>query len=104
MNYSWVSDCGEVFRTHKKDWAHLIPTSADQSAVMAEHFFNCACSLMSRQLRETVEKSLDDFLTFLSLYESGNGYEGEFDNLMFVAKPVSLSHTHTSHTHTHTHL
>ena len=79
-----------MFRTHKQHWAHLLPSSPDKPAVLAEHFFNAACSLMSRQLRETVEKSLTDFLQFLSHYERGNDFEGEFHDLLFVLKPVSL--------------
>lgn len=86
---SWIADCGDVFRTFKHTWAHLIPTSPDTSAVLAEHFFNCACSLMSRQLRETVENSLQNFLAFLSFYEEGNYYEGTFSDLLFPLNPVS---------------
>lgn len=65
----WVVECGEVFRAHKSCWAHLIPSAPSQTAVLAEHFFNCACSLMARQLRETVENSLTDLITFLALYK-----------------------------------
>ncbi len=86
----WVSECGEIFRRYKVDWAHLMPSSPDQPAVLAEHFFNAASSLMARQLRETVEKSLQDFLQFLSHYQIGNDYQEEFNNLLFVSKPVSL--------------
>ena len=58
-----------MFRAHRSCWAHLIPTASSQTAVLAEHFFNCACSLMARQLRETVENSLADLVTFLALYK-----------------------------------
>ncbi len=58
-----------VFREHKSDWAHLIPSSPTESSVLAEHFFNSACSLMARQLREAVEDSLSDFVTFFTQYE-----------------------------------
>ena len=86
----WVVECGEVFRQQRDSWAHLIPTSPGESAVLAEHFFNCACSLMARQLRETVENSLADFLSFLQLYKGGNDYQGDFQDLLFVFQPVSL--------------
>ena len=58
-----------MFRTHHSFWALLIPSAPSQSAVLAEHFFNCACSLMARHLRDTVENSLTDLVTFLSLYK-----------------------------------
>ena len=90
LAFSWVADCGEVFRTFKHVWAHLIPTSPDTSAVLAEHFFNCAASLMARQLRECVENSLNNFLVFLSLYKQGNDYEGTFSDLMFLLSPVRI--------------
>ena len=59
-----------------------------QSAVLAEHFFNTAASLMARQLRETVENSLADFVSFLEQFQEGNDYQGEFEDLMFVSQPV----------------
>lgn len=58
-----------VFREYKSCWAHLIPSSSTESSVLAEHFFSTACSLMARLLREAVEKSLTDFVTFLAQYE-----------------------------------
>lgn len=88
LRNQWVVECGEVFRQQRDSWAHLIPTSPGESAVLAEHFFNCACSLMARQLRETVENSLADFLSFLQLYKGGNDYQGDFQDLLFVFQPV----------------
>lgn len=70
-------------------WSHLIPTSHETSAVLAEHYFNCASGLMAKQLRETVENSLDNFLIFLRRYLKGNSYNGEFSDIMFTLKPVS---------------
>ena len=87
--YRWISDCGDLFRTYKDNWAHLIPTTPEASPILAEHFFNCACGLMSRQLREAVEESLKNFLTFLSYYKAGNKYNGKFFDLMFPLSPVS---------------
>ena len=71
--HRWVEDCGEVFRAHKDGWAHLIPTQQHQRPVLAEHFFNCACSLMAHQLREAMEASLGNFLSFLSQYQVRSG-------------------------------
>lgn len=87
--FRWIAECGELFRTYKSTWAHLIPTNPDFTPVLAEHFFNCASSLMSRHLRETVENSLKNFLAFLSYYKDGNNYAGEFFDLKFPKKPVS---------------
>ena len=64
----WVSACGEVFREQKPSWAHLIPSAPNHSAVLAEHFFNTAATLMARQLRETVIVSLNNFVSLLSPY------------------------------------
>ena len=85
----WISDCGNLFRTYKQCWSGLIPSNPDQTVILAEHFFNCVCGLMARQLRGTVENSLQDFVSFLSLYEQGNDYQGEFHDIMFVSPPVS---------------
>ena len=75
---------------HKKVWEHLVPASPDRAPILVEHFFNTACSLMARHLREAVENSLEEFITFLSLYKEGNNYEGDFQDLMFVFNPVSF--------------
>lgn len=69
FNFSWVTECGDVFRKHKHSWAHLIPSSHNQKAVLAEHFFSTASSLMARQLREAMESSLDEFISFLQIYQ-----------------------------------
>jgi hypothetical protein len=48
---------------------------------------------MARQLRGTVENSLKDFVSFLSLYQQGNDYHGDqFHDIMFVTPPVSNLH------------
>ena len=78
---------------HKGIWDHLVPKSTDRAPILVEHFFNTACSLMARHLRETVEKSLEEFIGFFSHYKEGNDYEGEFKDLMFVFNPVMLSCT-----------
>lgn len=66
---SWVAECGDIFRQQKASWAHLIPSTASQSAVLAEHFFNTAATLMARQLRDTVKVSLDNFVSLLAPYQ-----------------------------------
>ena len=67
----WVSECGDVLRAEKASWAHLIPEDSSQSAVLAEHFFNTAATLMARQLRDTVRVSLDNFVSLLAPYAVG---------------------------------
>ena len=67
--FRWVQECGEIFRAHKSSWGYLVPTSPHHSAVLVEHFFNCACSLMAIQIREAVQNSLNDFVEFFQLYE-----------------------------------
>ncbi|KAL5473898.1 hypothetical protein EMCRGX_G028462 [Ephydatia muelleri] len=88
LQKQWVEDCGQVFRAHKDSWAHLIPTEQHQKPVLAEHFFSCACSLMARQLREAMEASLGNFLSFLSQYKGGNDYQGRFHDFTFISQSV----------------
>lgn len=87
--HRWILNCGQLFRTYKETWSYLIPSSSQTNPVLAEHFFNCACSLMARQLRETIEISLKNFLAFLSKYKEGNSYNEEFHDLLFPLTPVS---------------
>ena len=86
----WVTECGDIFRSHKQYWAHLIPNTKDKAPILAEHFFSTACSLMARQLRETVMHSLEELIVFLSIYKEGNDYEESFSDFIFVSNPVSM--------------
>ncbi len=65
----WIPDCSEVFRTHKDSWSYLIPPSSDDRPILAEHFFNTACSLMAKHLRTCVEESIHEMLSFLNIYK-----------------------------------
>lgn len=87
--FRWVQECGDIFRTHKSSWGYLVPTNPHQSAVLVEHFFNCACSLMSIQIREAVQNSLNDFVEFFQLYEEGNDYDGEYNDMRYIYQSVS---------------
>ena len=69
FKFRWVNECADIFRNDKEAWSHLVPKSTTEPALLAERFFNCACSLMSIMLRQVVEKSLDEFVQFFSLYE-----------------------------------
>lgn len=65
----WVLDCGGVLREHRDSWSHLIPTEPEERAILAEHYFNTVCSLMARQLRDCVKASIDEFISFLKIYQ-----------------------------------
>lgn len=86
-NGRWVEECGDVFREQKQSWAHLIPSASNQSAVLAEHFFNTAATLMARQLRDTVRISLTNFVSLLGPYAVShmNMY------IQYVVPPITLS-------------
>ena len=62
-------DCGGVLREHRDSWSHLIPTEPEERAILAEHYFNTVCSLMARQLRDCVKASIDEFISFLKIYQ-----------------------------------
>ena len=67
--YRWVSECGDILRSFQTHWGHLVPKSSSEPAALAEKFFNCICSLMSIQLRQIVESSLNELVEFLALYK-----------------------------------
>ena len=65
----WVLDCGSILREYRDSWSHLIPNEPEERAILAEHFFNAVCSLMARQLRDCVKASIDEFISFLKIYQ-----------------------------------
>jgi dynein heavy chain len=88
LEKEWVLDCSAVFRAFKDSWSHLIPNEVEQRAVLAEHFFNTASSLMNRQLRDCVKRSIDEFINFLTIYQGGNSYSEDFNNMLFTVNPA----------------
>ena len=47
----------------------MVPDSKTGSLKELEKFFNCASSLMSRQLRDNVMKTLENVVEFFTNYE-----------------------------------
>lgn len=44
---------------------------------------------MSIQIREAVQNSLNDFVEFFQLYEEGNDYDGEYNDMRYIYQSVS---------------
>ena len=67
--YRWINECGDILRNFQSHWKHLVPKASSDPALLAEKFFNCVFSLMSIQLRQIVESSLNELIQFFSLYK-----------------------------------
>lgn len=52
-----------------------------------DRFFACVCTLMSTQLRECVESSLEELATFFEEYRTGNHYNGIYN---ILSSPLAL--------------
>lgn len=97
-----MAECGDIFRQQKASWAHLIPSTANQSAVLAEHFFNTAATLMARQLRDTVKVSLNNFVSLLAPYQvsqtSPSSWPALAGPLLYTAHSASPLHNRAATT------
>lgn len=65
----WLKDVADIFLKYRDSWKKYIPRKPRDSFTSIERFFSCAASLMSRQLRSLVMKSLYHFLNFLVQYK-----------------------------------
>ena len=47
-------------------------------------YFKSVNSLLSKQLREVIVRTVEEFRDFLVGYAEGNAFEGEYRDLMFI--------------------
>nr|XP_046272657.1 dynein axonemal heavy chain 3 isoform X2 [Scatophagus argus] len=86
----WLPQCASLFDTFKDLWLPLIPKSEQVAPVAVQEFFSCVAALMSFQLRSLVVESLQDLLYFLTMYEDGNDFGEQFDELKYVQSQMLL--------------
>ncbi|TRY89707.1 hypothetical protein DNTS_033848, partial [Danionella cerebrum] len=87
---TWLPQCADLFMIFKDCWLPLVPKKTSMAPEKAQKLFYCAAALMSLQLRSLVITSLQDFLQFFQLHQSGNDFGKCFDELQFIQKPVLL--------------
>lgn len=80
----WLADVAEIFLEKKHDWSQYFETQPDASTAMIEKYFRSVNSLLSKQLRIMIMKTLEDVKDFFMQYETGNVFEGDYKDLIFL--------------------
>ncbi|KAG5305945.1 DYH3 protein, partial [Pseudoatta argentina] len=83
----WLADVAEIFLEKKYDWSQYFETQPDASTAMIEKYFRSVNSLLSKQLRIMIIKTLEDMRDFFMQYDAGNAFEGDYKDLMFLNTP-----------------
>ncbi|KAJ9576848.1 hypothetical protein L9F63_006622, partial [Diploptera punctata] len=85
----WLPQCAEIFLGFKEYWKHLVPKTSGESLKLVKLFFECACTLMSMQIRRLVMKSLSHFLKLIALYKGGNDFGDVFEDCTLNNRPLA---------------
>ncbi|CAH8647966.1 unnamed protein product [Schistosoma rodhaini] len=96
LRKSWIPTCAKTITELSNTWSHLLPVSSSDSMELVRLFFACISALMSRQLRDIVNISLQDLLKVLQIHENGNKFEKEYDELNFLHRSPILLKLHIS--------
>lgn len=80
----WLADVAEIFLDKKYAWSHYFEKRPDSSIALIEKYFRSVNSLLSKQLRVMIMKTLTDVRDFFMRYKTGNAFEGDYEDLMFL--------------------
>jgi len=80
----WLADVAEIFLEKKDIWSQYFETQSNASTVLIEKYFRSVNSLLSKQLRIMIMKTLEDVRDFFMRYRAGNAFEGDYEDLMFL--------------------
>ena len=80
----WLANVAEIFLEKKYNWSQYFETQPGASTAMIEKYFRSVNSLLSKQLRIMIIKTLEDVKDFFMQYDAGNAFEGDYKDLMFL--------------------
>ncbi|EZA46954.1 Dynein heavy chain 3, axonemal [Ooceraea biroi] len=83
----WLADVAEIFLEKKCIWSQYFETRPDASTALIEKYFSSVNSLLSKQLRIMIMKTLEDVRDFFKRYRDGNAFEGDYKDLTFLETP-----------------
>ncbi|XP_075973125.1 dynein heavy chain 3, axonemal [Anticarsia gemmatalis] len=85
---NWLIDVADTMVKMRKHWSVYVAMKRRESTFQVEQFFRCIHSLMSKQVRDLVERSVYHFAEHFSYYFEGNDYEGAYRDYMFIKRPL----------------
>ncbi|XP_043257418.1 dynein axonemal heavy chain 3 [Colletes gigas] len=83
----WLADIAEIFLEKNYAWSCLVEEHYNASTTLIERYFLSVNTLVSRQLRMIVMKTLNHIRDFFMEYSSGNNFVGNYKDLMFFKLP-----------------
>lgn len=87
----WLADVAELFLEKKYAWSCFFEKHYNASTVLIEKYFRSVNSLLSKQLRMMIMKTLNNIRDFFMEYKSGNYFEGDYKDLMFYKYVIYYS-------------
>eukprot|EP00102_Acyrthosiphon_pisum_P024335 XP_016661545.1 PREDICTED: dynein heavy chain 3, axonemal-like [Acyrthosiphon pisum] len=87
----WIAECAELFLKTKESYRDLLLTHGiNETKYKIKKFFDCVATIMSRQLRQIVFKSLKQFMKTILEYKNGNVIDSEYKDKMFINLPFFI--------------
>lgn len=80
----WLADVADIFLEKKHVWSCYVQKHYKASTVLIEKYFRSINTLLSRQLRMMVMKTLDRIKDYFMEYSGGNYFKGNYKDLMFL--------------------
>ena len=80
----WLADVAELFLEKKHAWSSYFDNKPNASTALVEKYFRSVDSLLSRQLRIMVMETLKGVRDFFVLYQNGNFFDTDYEDLMFI--------------------
>ncbi|XP_049869343.1 dynein axonemal heavy chain 3 [Pectinophora gossypiella] len=88
LNENWLIDVADTMIKLRHHWAPYVAKNKKESLFQVEKFFECIHGLMSKQIRDLVERSVYHFASYFSYYWEGNDYGKEYQDYTFIKNPL----------------
>ncbi|PVD24893.1 hypothetical protein C0Q70_15383 [Pomacea canaliculata] len=87
LSRDWVAECCTIVDEHRDAIEMTMPRETKERMNKLDHFFGSVASLMSILLRRCVQASIEDLVSFVEEYDSGNAYDGTYTMTSSLALP-----------------
>ncbi|CAB3253984.1 unnamed protein product [Arctia plantaginis] len=85
---NWLIDVADTMIKMRSHWSVYVAKKKNESTFQVDQFFRCIHSLMSKQVRDLVERSVRHFAEHFSYYFEGNNYSGKYRDYLFIKRPL----------------
>ncbi|XP_050671120.1 dynein axonemal heavy chain 3 isoform X2 [Leptidea sinapis] len=85
---NWIVDVADTLIKMRSHWSVYVAKKKKASKFQVEEFFSCIHGLMSKQIRDLVERSVYHFAEYFMYYFEGNDYGMEYKDYTFIKNPL----------------